>query len=99
MSDGFPTTNPAAAEDARSATNVAQQPHYTARAIQPVDFIVANGMDYLEGNVVKYVARYRRKNGLEDLKKARTYLDLLIAREERGEGWKPTDTLMAEGRP
>ena len=80
----------------KSTIDVSKQHHYTACAIQPMDFIVLNGMDFLEGNVVKYVARYRRKNRLEDLRKARTYLDLLIAREEQQEGWKPTDTLMKE---
>jgi len=58
-----------------------EQDHYTACAIQPIEFIVANSMDFLEGNIVKYVARYKRKNGLEDLAKARHYLDMLIKRE------------------
>lgn len=52
--------------------------HYKRLAIQPLDFIVANGMTFVEGNVVKYVTRWKDKGGLEDLKKARHYLDLLI---------------------
>ena len=59
-----------------------EQDHYTNCAIQPIDFIVANNMDFLEGNIIKYVARYKNKNGLEDLAKARHYLDMLIEREE-----------------
>jgi hypothetical protein len=59
-----------------------EQEHYTACAIQPIEFIVANKMDFLEGNVIKYVARYKNKNGLEDLAKARHYLNMLIEREE-----------------
>lgn len=55
--------------------------HYKSMAIQPVQFIHANGLGYFEGNVVKYVARHRSKNGVEDLKKARHYLDLLIELE------------------
>jgi len=39
---------------------------------------VANNMCYLSGNVVKYVTRYKYKNGLEDLKKARAYIDKMI---------------------
>ena len=64
--------------------DVKAQDHYTASSIQPVEYIVANGMDFLAGNVVKYVTRFRAKNGVEDLKKARVYLDWLIEREECG---------------
>jgi hypothetical protein len=35
-------------------------------------------MNFCEGNIIKYIVRYKNKNGLEDLKKARKYLDLLI---------------------
>ena len=51
--------------------------HYQTN-IQPWDFIVANDLGYLEGNVIKYVSRYRNKNGVEDLRKAQHYLDKLI---------------------
>ena len=67
---------------ASSVPDTSEQSHYTSCAIQPIDFIVANNMDFLEGNVIKYVARYKNKNGLEDLAKARHYLDMLIKREE-----------------
>ena len=52
--------------------------HYIDKAIQPWDFIVGNNMGYLEGNVIKYVSRYKEKNGIEDLIKASHYLDKLI---------------------
>jgi len=52
--------------------------HYQNKAIQPWDYIIANNLGYLEGNVVKYVSRWKEKHGLEDLKKARHYLDKLI---------------------
>lgn len=52
--------------------------HYKEMAIQPVEFILANKLDFCEGNVVKYVSRWKVKNGIEDLRKARHYLDLLI---------------------
>ena len=48
------------------------------KVIQPWDYIVANDMGYLAGNIIKYVTRYKDKNGVEDLKKARHYLDKLI---------------------
>lgn len=52
--------------------------HYIERAIQPWDYIIANKMGYLEGNIIKYVSRYKDKNGIEDLVKAAHYLDKLI---------------------
>jgi hypothetical protein len=57
--------------------------HYKNLAIQPLEFIVANGLDFPSGNVVKYVTRYKLKGGLEDLRKARHYLDLLIELKEK----------------
>ena len=62
--------------------NVNHPKHYTNGKIEPIDFINANNMDYLEGNIVKYISRYKLKNGVEDLKKASWYLDRLIKREE-----------------
>lgn len=59
--------------------------HYKDKAVQPWDYIVANGLGYLEGNVVKYISRYREKNGLQDLEKARHYLDKLIEVERAKE--------------
>ena len=52
--------------------------HYKTKNIQPWDAIHAWGLGFFSGNVVKYVARHREKNGVEDLKKARHYLDKLI---------------------
>lgn len=52
--------------------------HYRDLAIQPIEFIVANDIPYREANVIKYVTRWRSKNGVEDLRKARHYLDMLI---------------------
>lgn len=57
--------------------------HYKDMPIQPVEFIHANAMGYLEGNVVKYISRWRKKNGMADLEKARHYIDLLIQLESR----------------
>jgi hypothetical protein len=59
--------------------------HYAKYAIQPLEFIVKNGISFLEGNVIKYVVRWKDKAGLEDLKKARHYLDMLIELEQRKE--------------
>ena len=56
--------------------------HYSKLAIQPVEYINANGLGYLAGNVVKYVTRYKDKNGLQDLQKAKHYVEMLIELEE-----------------
>jgi hypothetical protein len=52
--------------------------HYKSKAVQPWDYIVANNLGYLEGNIVKYVSRWKDKGGVDDLRKARHYLDKLI---------------------
>lgn len=52
--------------------------HYKDMKIQPVEFIHANGIGFFEGNVISYVSRWRKKNGIEDLKKAKHFIDLLI---------------------
>jgi len=52
--------------------------HYKGGEIQPWDFIVSQGMDFLTGNCVKYLSRYRKKGGRQDLLKAKHYLEKLI---------------------
>jgi hypothetical protein len=55
--------------------------HYLESDIQPIDYILANKMPFIEGNVVKYVTRWRHKGGIEDLRKAKHYLEILIEKE------------------
>ena len=55
--------------------------HYKDMPIQPIEFITKNGLGFCVGNVIKYVCRYKAKNGKEDLLKARHYIDLLIELE------------------
>jgi hypothetical protein len=52
--------------------------HYKTLAIQPWDYIIQNNLGFLEGNVIKYVTRWKEKEGLQDLQKARHFLDKLI---------------------
>ena len=52
--------------------------HYSDLAIEPIEFITANNLGFCEGNIVKYITRWKAKNGIEDLKKARWYIDFLI---------------------
>jgi hypothetical protein len=58
--------------------------HYNERKMEPLDYIIANELDFLEGNIVKYITRYTYKGGVNDLLKARTYLEKLIERERDG---------------
>lgn len=57
--------------------------HYKDLPIQPVSYIHANDIGYFEGNVIKYVSRWRSKGGIPDLEKAKHYIELLIELELR----------------
>lgn len=57
--------------------------HYKGLAIQPVEYIHANGLPFCEGSIVKYVTRHRSKGGLADLEKAKHFIELLIDLETR----------------
>lgn len=62
-------------------TNQQGGTHYKNLPIQPVEYIYKNKLDYLQGNVIKYVTRFRDKNGKQDLEKAKHYIDLLMEME------------------
>jgi hypothetical protein len=64
-------------------TNQVGGSHYAAKAIQPWDFIIANNIGYLEGNIIKYLSRWKDKGGIEDLKKAQHYLQKLIETHDK----------------
>lgn len=57
--------------------------HYNI-AIQPVDYIAANNMDFFHGNVIKYVTRWQGKDGIKDLEKAMDYLQRITAMAKAG---------------
>jgi hypothetical protein len=57
--------------------------HYTQGALEVIDAIEGMELPYHEGNIVKYVARWRYKNGVQDLRKAKWYLERLIANAEK----------------
>ena len=52
--------------------------HYKNYKIQPVEFIIKNNIGFVEGNIIKYVLRFKEKGGAEDLEKAKHYIELLI---------------------
>jgi hypothetical protein len=65
--------------------NIKEPKHYTQYKIEPIDFIISNNLDFCTGNIIKYVLRYNLKNGVEDLKKAKQYIDFLIEKKvEKG---------------
>ena len=55
--------------------------HYKQYKIQPIEYITANNLGFIEGNVVKYISRHRFKNGAEDIRKAIHYCELLLELE------------------
>jgi len=57
--------------------------HYKDMKIQPIEFIHANNIPFAEGCAIKYLCRWRSKNGIKDLEKARHFIDLLIELESR----------------
>lgn len=52
--------------------------HYKGCKIEPWDFATANGLDFMQGSVIRYVVRYKDKNGIEDLEKAKHYIEKMI---------------------
>ena len=63
--------------------DVTQPDHYRRTGgIEPLEFIAKNGLDFCEGSIVKYIFRYKEKDGLKCLLKARFFLDQLISREK-----------------
>ena len=67
--------------------------HYTNGDIEPIDYINGNNMDYLEGNIIKYISRYRHKNNsMEDVLKAEWYIKRLIEEVEILIDNRPSDS-------
>jgi hypothetical protein len=62
----------------QKAVDKINPPYYIGTKIQVSDFINEFNLDYFSGNIVKYVVRHKQKNGIEDLKKAKWYLEKLI---------------------
>jgi DNA polymerase III delta prime subunit len=64
--------------------------HYTQGSMETIEAIEGLNLNYHQGNIIKYVSRYNMKGGIQDLQKARWYLDRLILLEERSI-WKEKD--------
>ena len=75
--------------------------HYKDMAIQPIEFITKNNIPFIEGNIIKYICRWRAKGGVEDLKKARHYLDMLIDEDQppdNPEQFEVGDRVLCDGK-
>ena len=59
--------------------------HYKNMQFEPIEYIMANNQNFCEGNIVKYISRWREKNGVEDLRKIIHNVEFLIEREEKKE--------------
>lgn len=59
------------------------KPSYYGTGIDVIEFCLRNNLTFMQGNVIKYVTRYKDKNGIEDLEKAKEYLNRLIEFERR----------------
>jgi hypothetical protein len=79
---GFCPEHDGAGDTAPLNTQIAGD-HYKKLKIQPVEYIHANGIPFIEGSVIKYVTRWRDKGGIDDLRKARHFIDLLIDLETK----------------
>ena len=62
-------------------------PHYAAFQIEPIRFAQENSLDFLQSNIIKYVVRWKLKNGLEDLAKAKRCLEMYIRYAEGNQDW------------
>ena len=65
------------------SSNKVKHPDHYNQGIEMWDYAMAHNLDFIEGNVVKYVTRWRHKNGIEDLLKAKQYLDKLIEKNTK----------------
>jgi len=78
MSDGLTEMY---AEEATALQKQVGGSHYADMAIQPIEFITANRLDFIQGNIIKYICRHKDKNGADDIKKAIHYCELLLQLE------------------
>ena len=63
--------------------NKVEHPDHYNQGIEMWDYAMSHNLDFMEGNVVKYVTRWRHKNGIEDLLNAKQYLDKLIEKNTK----------------
>ena len=79
LEEGFATAvTPKNEEQPDPLTKQVGGDHYKGCAIQPVEFITANNLGFMEGSAIKYICRHEKKNGRQDIEKAIHYLELIL---------------------
>ena len=64
-------------------SNKVEHPNHYNQGIEMWEYAMSHNLDFMEGNIVKYVTRWRHKNGIEDLLKAKQYLDRLVEKNTK----------------
>jgi hypothetical protein len=78
--------------DCNKINQISRPGHYARGGIEPIDLIMSQEMGALQGNIIKYVSRYKHKDSMKDLKKAMQYLVWLMIQEmfaEKNLSWYP----------
>lgn len=57
--------------------------HYKTLQIQPIEYILGNNLGWCEGNIVKYITRWKQKGGVQDIKKVIHYAEILLKEMEK----------------
>lgn len=83
LKDKFEVVNDIVGVSGQPGIETVEHPKHYNKGIEVWDYTDSWGMDFLEGNIIKYVTRYKYKNGVEDLKKAKQFIERLIEREEK----------------
>ena len=80
----------------RSSDMVYRPPHYAqyADGMEPMTFFLLNNLPFAEASVCKYVLRWRKKNGIEDLRKAMRVIEMMIELEENRDKYKPQRSML-----
>ena len=84
IADKFPVAEAVTGRNTSALDVQVAGSHYKDMRIQPVEFIHANGLGFLEGCIIKRICRWRAKDGINDLEKIKHEVDLLIELERRG---------------
>jgi hypothetical protein len=84
-----PRLTPKQVKDVEDDEAVYRPKHYAQYKIEPWTFIMLNNLPFDVGSIIKYVMRWREKNGVQDLKKARRIIDMMIELEENRAAYTP----------
>jgi hypothetical protein len=81
-------------DEIKEDQNIFRPKHYVDWKIDPITFLMLNNVPFAEGNIIKYIMRWKKKNGIQDLRKAIRYIEMLIELEENKEKYIPRKTCL-----